>query len=268
MCAARNQPARPPPPGTGGDWRCGGVVIRTPAAYNRRQLDDFGCALEALSPPRTQSLATALLPAGELKWRLARDLALVVGCCLFTALLARFSVHLPFSPVPITGQTLAVLLTGAALGSVRGAAAMLLYLAAGSQLPFFAGAADDYLWSASGGGYLFGFTGGSSGLFWELASGGYIIGFIPAAALVGFLCERGFDRKPWIVAAMLLGNAVLYIPGLIQLSLFVPEGKTLEWGLYPFIPGDLAKLCAAAMLLPAAWGLLSLKRGRNAGLWM
>ena len=185
-------------------------------------------------------LAGVLLPAeGNLRW--ARDIGLVVGFALVTALFAQFSIKLGFTPVPITGQTLAVLLTGAALGSRRGAAAMAVYLVAGAGLPFFAG--------------------GASGLVWLLPSGGYIIGFIPAAFVVGYLAERGWDRKPWILVAMLLGNVVLYIPGLLQLSFFVPEGKTLEFGLYPFILGDLIKLYVASVALPAAWWVVYRARG-------
>jgi biotin transport system substrate-specific component len=178
--------------------------------------------------------------------RLVRDVSLVVGFALFTALMARVAVPLGFTPVPITGQTLAVLLTGAALGSRRGAAAMIVYLIAGAWLPFY--------------------SGGTSGLVWNLASGGYIIGFIPAAFIVGYLSERGWDRRVWIVLAMLIGNVVLYIPGLIQLSFFVPEGKVLELGLYPFIPGDLIKICVASLALPSAWAVLHWSHDRM-GLW-
>ena len=193
------------------------------------------------SQASTISLVDALFPAQETSRKWIRDAILVLGFALFTALLARVSIPLGFTPVPITGQTLAVLLTGAALGSRRGASSMTLYLVAGALLPVYAG--------------------GGSGLFWNLASGGYIIGFIPAAYVVGFLCERGWDRRVWIILAMLAGNIVLYIPGLIQLSFFVPEGKVLELGLYPFIPGDLIKLYIASLTVPAAWALLRWSKG-------
>ncbi len=165
---------------------------------------------------------------------------MIVGFTLLTALFARISVPLGITPVPITGQTLAVLLTGAALGSWRGASTMTLYLFAGSWLPFYAG--------------------GGSGYFWGLAFGGYIVGFIPAAFLVGYLAERGWDRRVWIILAMLLGNVVLYIPGLLQLSFFVPHDRVLELGLYPFIPGDLIKLYIASLTVPSAWALLRWSR--------
>ena len=201
------------------------------------------------------SLADIALPVEEGWGRIARDAALVVGFALFIALFARFSLHLPFTPVPITGQTFAVLLTGASVGSWRGAGATGLYLLAGMFLPFYAGSADSYLWDATLGEYVFGFTSGSSGFFWGMASGGYIIGFIAAACVVGFLCERGLGSSAWILPTLLLGNILVYVPGLIQLSLFAPEGKTLAWGLYPFIAGDLLKLVVAALLVPAVWGI-------------
>ena len=193
------------------------------------------------------AFADALWPPLEGNARLLRDAALIVGFALFTALLAQVKIPLGFTPVPITGQTLAVLLTGAALGSRKGAAAMAVYLVAGTWLPFYAG--------------------GASGFVWTLASGGYIIGFIPAAFAVGWMCERGWDRKPWVLVAMLAGNVILYVPGLIQLSLFVPPDQptlatTLEWGLYPFILGDLIKLYLASLALPSAWWIYWRMQGR------
>lgn len=185
-------------------------------------------------------MADALFPVSDSSRRWARDVTLIVGFTLLTALFARISIPLGFTPVPITGQTLAVLLTGAALGSWRGASSMTLYLVAGSWLPFYAG--------------------GASGYFWGLASGGYIIGFIPAAFLVGYLAERGWDRRVWIILAMLLGNVVIYILGLLQLSFFVPNDRVLDLGLYPFIPGDLIKLYIASLAVPSAWALLRWSR--------
>ncbi len=194
-------------------------------------------------------LADVLLPAGDRSRALIRDTILVVGACLFTALLAQVKVPLGFTPVPITGQTLAVLLVGAALGSWRGGAAMLLYLVAGAWLPFYAG--------------------GASGFFWSLASGGYLVGFIPAAFAVGWLAERGWDRKPWILLAMLAGNVILYAPGLLWLARFItPEwgcGSALACGLYPFVLGDLIKLVAASLLVPGAWQLVNLVKGPGKG---
>ncbi len=221
--------------------------------------------MHVYSESTTMSLADIALPMEEGRGRIARDAALIIGFVLFIALFARFSLHLPFTPVPVTGQTFAVLLTGAALGSWRSAGATGLYLLAGMFLPFYAGSADSYLWDATLGDYVLGFTSGNSGFFWAMSSGGYIIGFIAAAWVVGFLCERGMTGSAWILPTLLAGNILVYVPGLIQLSLFAPSGKTLAWGLYPFVAGDLLKLVAAALLVPAAWGLTGYWRGHDDG---
>ena len=217
---------------------------------------------------RTRSIIDVVIPVNGHYSRIARDVTLIIIFTLITAAAARVSVHLPFTPVPITGQTLAVLLAGAALGSRRGASAMVLYAVSGSQLNMFAGGSDAvFHWQAGSSGYLLGITSGSSGLIWDLASGGYIVGFIPAAFLVGFLCERGWDTKSWIMIAMLAGNVIVYIPGLIQLSFFVPDSKVMEYGLYPFIAGDMIKLYIAAISVPTAWGFLNLAQERDDDIW-
>ena len=217
----------------------------------------------------TRSIIDVIIPVDGYYARISRDVALIILFTLITAAAARISVHLPFTPVPITGQTLAVLLAGATLGSRRGSAAMVLYAVGGSQFNMFAGGSDAiFHWQAGSSGYIFGITTGSSGLLWDLASGGYIVGFIPAAFVVGFLCERGWDTKSWIMVAMLAGNVVLYVPGLIQLSLFVPDGKVMEYGLYPFIAGDMIKLYIAAISMPAAWGLFNLTQERDDDTWI
>ena len=217
---------------------------------------------------RTRSIIDVVIPVNGHYSRIARDVTLIIIFTLITAGAARVSVHLPFTPVPITGQTLAVLLAGAALGSRRGASAMVLYAVSGSQLNMFAGGSDAvFHWQAGSSGYILGITSGSSGLIWDLASGGYIVGFIPAAFLVGFLCERGWDTKSWIMIAMLAGNVIVYIPGLIQLSFFVPDSKVMEYGLYPFIAGDMIKLYIAAISVPTAWGFLNLAQERDDDIW-
>ena len=216
----------------------------------------------------TRSIIDALIPVRGYISRIARDVALIVLFTLITVGAARISVHLPFTPVPITGQTLAVLLAGAVLGSKRGAAAMILYAVGGSQLNMFAGGGDGiFHWQSGSSGYLIGITSGTSGLVWDLASGGYIIGFIPAAFVVGFLCERGWDTKSWIMVAMLAGNVVIYIPGLIQLSFFVPNDKLMIYGLYPFIAGDMIKLYIASISVPIAWEILNLAHERDDNTW-
>ena len=221
-----------------------------------------------VSQTRTRSIIDIAIPVDGYYSRIARDVSLIILFALITAGAARISVHLPFTPVPITGQTLAVLLAGAALGSRRGASAMILYAVAGSHLNMFAGGSNAiFHWQAGSAGYILGITSGSAGMVWDLASGGYIIGFIPAAFLVGFLCERGWDTKAWIIVAMLAGNMVVYLPGLIQLSFFVPDSKVLEYGLYPFIAGDMIKLYIAAISVPAAWTILNLKHRREDNTW-
>ena len=201
--------------------------------------------------------------------RLAVDAGLMVGFALFVALCAQIAVRLPWTPVPITGQTFAVLVAGGALGAWRGAGSLLIYMLLGMvAVPVFApggGVLPEGDWGAH---VLFPWS-GSSGLPWDLSSGGYIVGFIVAAFVTGYLAERAWDRKPWGILGMLAGNAVLYVPGLIWLNIDAAEGdwsKTLAWGLYPFIVGDLTKLYLASLALPAAWKLVSwLNRGNSHG---
>ena len=143
---------------------------------------------------------------------------------------------MPFSPVPVTGQTLAVLLVGASLGARLGAASVVLYIVEGiAGLPVFAG--------------------GTAGLL-RLSgpTGGYLIGFVAAAFVVGLLAERGWDRRIWTAAiAMLVGEVVIYVFGLSWLSRFPLPAGVLDAGLWPFVAGDIYKLVVAALLLPSAW---------------
>ncbi|MFP5283180.1 MAG: biotin transporter BioY [Actinomycetes bacterium] len=168
---------------------------------------------------------------------LARSVALVLAGTGLVALSAQVAIPLPFTPVPLTLQTFAVLLVGAALGSVRGVASMGLYLLVGmAGVPWFS---DD-----------------RSG--WAFASFGYIVGFVVAAALVGKLAERGADRTlPKAVGLMVLGNLAIYAVGVPGLMLFtgMSLGKALLVGVVPFLIGDAIKIIVAAGLLPAAWKL-------------
>lgn len=171
------------------------------------------------------------------------DAALILGASAFIALMAHLTVYLPFSPVPITGQTLAILLVGALLGSSRGSVAVLAYLAEGaSGMPVFAG-------------------GHAGAIVLAGPTGGYLLGFVIAAYAVGWLAERGWDRNIALTAvAMLLGNVLIYFSGLTWLAQFVGTQNTLAAGLYPFIIGDITKIAIAALLLPAAWKLLANKQ--------
>jgi biotin transport system substrate-specific component len=168
-----------------------------------------------------------------------RDALLVLTGSLVVAAMAQVRIPLPFTPVPLTGQTFAVLLVGAALGSRRGAGSLLLYLLAGlAGLPFFAG-------GASGLAYLSGST------------GGYLIGFVLAAYVVGRLAETGKDRHfPAAILTFLIGEVLIYVPALIWLSAWIGPQNALAAGLLPFLIGDAIKLVAAALALPAAWKLV------------
>ena len=171
---------------------------------------------------------------------------LVFGFALLTALAAQIEIPLGFTPVPVTGQTFAVLLAGAVLGSGAGAASQVLYVAMGAGgLPFYAG--------------------GESG--WTYATGstaGYLVGFVVAAWLVGFLAERGQDRTVTAaVPAFLTGSLVIYLFGVPWLANVLNTGwvEAAGLGATPFILGDLVKIALAGSLLPAAWKLVgALKR--------
>ncbi len=174
---------------------------------------------------------------------LLKDAALVAGAAGLVGLLAQVSVHLSFTPVPITGQTLAVLLCGTALGLRRAAAALLLYGVAGLVgVPWFAGHAAGYVG----------------------ASFGYVVGFVLAGSLCGFLAERRADRSVWrSVPAMLAGEIVMYAVGVTWLSfdLHVGAARAIALGLTPFLAGDAIKAALAAVALPAAWKLTGTRRG-------
>jgi biotin transport system substrate-specific component len=188
------------------------------------------------------TLALAVAPPGAAN-RLAYRIVVVVAGSLLVAALAQVEIHLWFTPIPITGQTLGVLLVGAALGPELGAVSLLLYLAEGAiGLSFFAGAAHG--WSL---------------LALSSVFGGYLWGFAVAAALVGALARRGWDRSlRGSISAMLLGEVALYAVAIPWLAAAagVSVQKALELGLYPFVLGDALKLFAAAWLLPVAWRLL------------
>ena len=173
-----------------------------------------------------------------------RAIRLTLLALLGTALLAiSAKVQVPFYPVPMTMQTLVVLAIGMAYGWRLGGATLLLYMAEGAAgLPVFAGTPEKGIGLA----YMMGPT------------GGYLIGFVLAAVACGWLAERGWDRNVIKTAlAMLIGNALIYLPGLLWLGGLLGWDKPiLEWGLTPFILGDLTKLAMAAAVLPLAWSIL------------
>ena len=155
-------------------------------------------------------------------------------------------VQIPFYPVPMTMQTFVVLVLGISYGPTLGGATVLLYLVLGSLgLPVFAGTPEKGIGLA----YMIGPT------------GGYLIGFVLAAMAAGYLAERGWDRKmiPTFLA-MLIGNILIYVPGLLWLGNVVGWDKpVLEWGLTPFIFGDLAKIVLAMLVVPVAWKVIRKK---------
>ncbi len=196
---------------------------------------------------------------------LVRDALLIIAFTGFIAASAKISIPLWFTPVPITGQTLAVLLTGSILGSRRGALAIIVYLGEGMVgLPVFAG---------------------SGGIF----TYGYLIGFVPAAFVTGFLSERGWYKSYILsIGAMLIGNVCIYVFGVpwLALAMALPAAgveisgdvlefvsvvlsdgnlallgtdvitKAVEAGLKPFIPGDLFKVVLASTVAPSAWAIV------------
>ena len=184
--------------------------------------------------------------------RWVRDITLVAGGALFTALAAQFVVHLGFTPVPLTGQTFAVLTVGSVLGSRRAAASQAVYWLLGMiGLPFYAA--------------------GTSG--WTKATGssfGYFIGFIVAAGLIGYIADRRGDRN-YVnsFAAMTLGTVVIYIFGALWLahSINVPlatgDKNAISLGVSPFLVGDLLKMMLAAAVAPLGWAAFNSKHSHD-----
>lgn len=192
--------------------------------------------------PQAATLRLAVFPRSGV----LTDVVLVAAGAGFVALAAQFEIKLWFTPVPITGQTFAVLLVGASLGALRGATSLSLYFLVGlAGAPIYAGGEGGWEWVKG-------------------ATGGYLVGFILAAAVTGWLAERRWDRRfNSAVAAMLTGSVVIYACGLPWLAHIANTGleDTLELGLYPFVVGDLLKLYLAGALLPGAWRLVQRFRG-------
>ncbi len=190
--------------------------------------------------PPSATLAAALWPARPGR-RSARAAVLAILGSALIALSAQ--IRVPLEPVPVTMQTFAVLVVAMAYGLRLGTATVALYLAEGALgLPVFAG-------GAGGVAVLLGPT------------GGYLAGFVAAAAIVGALAERGWDRSLASTAfAMLLGNLAIYGPGLAVLGALIGYDKAVAVGLAPFVLGDALKLALAACVMPAAWRLVG-RRG-------
>ncbi len=175
---------------------------------------------------------------------LLREAIWIGGGVLLTALLTR--IEIPLTPVPITGQTFAVLLVGALLGSKRGALSMIAYIGAGlAGAPVF-----------SHGGWGLSHLAGPTG--------GYLVGFVIAAFLVGKLSERGWDRRlSRTVFAMAFGTTAIYIAGCLWLAQSVGWNAVLEVGVLPFLIGDGLKVVLAAIALPSGWAILNLQQSQG-----
>jgi len=187
----------------------------------------------------TNATVADVLRPSEKRFAGFYDIALIIGGSLLIGLCAQVKVLLPFSRVPITGQTFAVLMVGALFGARRGSLTALAYIIEGvAGLPVFA--------TGSGFAVLRGYT------------GGYLAGFVAAAYIVGVLAEKGWDRRvETTVLAMVFGNLVIYAFGLLWLCCLMGiNTAVLVVGLYPFIIGDLLKIMLAAILLPSGWKLL------------
>ena len=188
----------------------------------------------------THALPRSAVLADVIPGARVRDAVLILSGALLTALFAQIAINVPPSPVPITGQTLAVGLVGSCLGLRRGASALALYLLLGLFLPFYAD--------------------GESGwhVIWG-ATGGYILGFIVAAYAIGWMAERGADRKVLTAfASFIVGQLIIFAFGLTGLKISVEEswGWTIHNGFSIFIVGGLVKAAVGAAVLPSTWSLV------------
>ncbi|ESZ29408.1 biotin transporter BioY [Mesorhizobium sp. L2C066B000] len=177
----------------------------------------------------------------------AVDGTTIFAASLLLALSAKVAV--PFHPVPITMQTFVVIGLGLALGPARGVAAVSLYLAEGAAgFPVFAGTPEKGVGLA----YMMGPT------------GGYLLGFLPAVLLAGWLAVRGWDRNPLsAMAAALFAGAIIYVPGLLWLGAVLGFDKPIvQFGLYPFMLGDIVKALLAVLVFPTAWKWVDARAGR------
>ncbi|MBW4708500.1 biotin transporter BioY [Roseobacter sp. YSTF-M11] len=190
-------------------------------------------------------LAEAFGPTEGAARRVKQAVLVVLGIVLL-ALAAKIKV--PMWPVPMTMGTFAVLTIGAAYGARLGLVTILGYMIIGALgFDVFAGSTAE----------TFGLT------YMMGGTGGYLLGYVLATLMLGVLAQRGWDRSAvWMAAAMLLGNVLIYLPGLAWLGILYGWDKPiLEWGLTPFLTGDLLKLALAAALLPALWKLVGNARG-------
>jgi biotin transport system substrate-specific component len=202
------------------------------------------------------TLGDFLLPirVGERMSARLRNIALIALGTTLIALAANAAVRVDGSPVPVTGQTLAVLVVGGALGVRRGVLSVLFYLGLGLFVPVYAN-------HASGLGTIVGFDGAMPALS---PVGGYLVSFVLAAALVGWLAENGWDRHVGgAIGAMILGEVLIYVIAVpwLALSLGLTPADAIGKGLTPFLVGDAIKIAIAAGVFPAAWWLVGRREG-------
>lgn len=190
------------------------------------------------------ALAEVFGPGTGAALRIKQAVLVLIGIAALTVS-AKAQVWLPGNPVPITLGTFGVLTVGAAYGPRLGLVTILGYMALGAM-----GASV--------------FAGQEAGLTYMMGgTGGYLLGYVLATVALGLAAARGLDRSvPGMVGALLVGNALIYVPGLLWLSGFADSwAQTLAWGITPFLLGDALKLALAALLLPAIWKLVGRARG-------
>ncbi|NOY89539.1 MAG: biotin transporter BioY [FCB group bacterium] len=164
------------------------------------------------------------------------EIPLLLSFNILLVVCAYLSINLSFSPVPVTGQTFGVLIIAMALGRTRGLSVIMAYLLEGAMgLPVFAG--------------------GTAGVVRFVGpTGGYLLGFLGAAFAVGYLADKGWDKGYFkSVLAMIIGTTIIFICGLLWLSVFVPMKNIFTVGLIPFIPGAIVKISVASVILPSIW---------------
>ncbi len=234
---------------------------RLPAAERGLTIADFLVPIRVGERMGVRLRHLVLVVLGALLIALSARLTLVEAGQTIP-LLADWQFRLATTPVPITGQTFAVLLVGGALGLRRGMLAVLLYLAMGLFLPVYAGGASGLstIVGRGDGGLVLGLT------------GGYLLGFVLAAAVTGRLAELGWDRHlGGATAAMLIGNVLVYVVGVPWLALALPASMTgghpletaVALGLAPFVVVDLLKLLLAAAAFPFAWWIVGRRPGER-----
>ena len=199
-----------------------------------------------MNPSLNHKVLSEVIAPQEGALRLAKQAALVIAGILFLAIAAKIKV--PMFPVPMTMGTFAVLSMGAAYGARLGLVTILGYMIIGALgFDVFAGSSAEH----------FGLS------YMQGSTGGYLVGYVLAVLALGTLARAGWDRSPLkMAAAMLFGNALIYVPGLIWLgTLYGWNEPILQWGLTPFLLGDILKLALAAAILPMIWKLVGRARG-------